>query len=117
MYADKEYYMNTFYAGNEPKLSEAECTMYLRKASVFLDSLFVSKRPSEPYEPCVKDACCEIADCLYVSESRAGIASENNDGYSVTYTAKSDSSSASADAHAIAQRYLAHTGLLYRGIG
>ncbi|MBO5369891.1 MAG: hypothetical protein J6B23_04345 [Clostridia bacterium] len=117
MFADKEYYVNVFCGEANEKLPAENVVMYLRKASTFLNSLFVTKKPEEPYDECIKNACCEIAECFFQADSRAGIASESNDGYSVTYTSESAQGSASATAYTIAQRNLAHTGLLYRGIG
>ncbi len=117
MYADYEYYKTTFYCGRETSIPEARCVMYLRKASAFLDSLFVSVKPEAPYDECVKNACCEIADSIFAADSVKGIASENVDGYSVSYVTKSEHNTPEAEAYAIAQRYLGSTGLLYRGIG
>ena len=119
IYADAAYYADTFYNSlQEPVIAPEDRQMYLRKASAFLDSLFVRQKPEEPYLEEVKNACCEIADCFYTEEKREGIVSENNAGYSVTY-AKSSSglNMTQHKAYAIAQRYLANTGLLYRGIG
>lgn len=120
LYADFDYYSNNFHdlLQEEIPIPNTERLMYLRKASSFLDSLFVQRKPQEPYPEEVKNACCEIADCYYISEQKSGIASENNDGYSVTYDTKASSINMTQQkAYAIALRYLAGTGLLYRGIG
>lgn len=117
MYADKEYYLNAFNDGGEASLPDEKCTKYLRRASAFLDSLFIKSKPQEPYDENIKNACCEIADYMFSSDSRAGIASESNDGYSVTYSDEITQERISAQCYVIAARYLGHTGLLYRGIG
>lgn len=112
MYADYDYYSNSFYCAGAPVIDDGCREMYLRKASVFLNSLFLGKKPEEPYDGRLKDACCEIADYLYTFSRREGISSESNDGYSVSFA---DAGSAENRAYGIAKRYLAGTGLLYRG--
>ena len=119
LYADFDYYSNSFYdALQEIPIPNTQRLVYLRKASSFLDSLFLHGKPQEPYPEEVKNACCEIADCYFLCESRDGIASENNDGYSVTYTAEASGVNMTVQkAYAIALRYLGNTGLLCRRIG
>jgi len=119
LYADFDYYSNTYYdALQEIPIPNTQRLVYLRKASSYLDSLFVHSKPQEPYSEEVKNACCEIADCYFICDSREGIATENNDGYSVSYTAEASGlKMAEQKAYAIALRYLGATGLLYRGIG
>ncbi len=115
MYADTDYYSNNFYeARQECKIPDENKAMYLRKATAFLNSLFVNSKPQEPYCEELKNACCEIADCLYESELTENISSENNDGYSVSYN--NTFSDTNKKAYVIAQRHLALTGLLYGGI-
>lgn len=109
MYADREYYSG-FHA--EPVIPVDDRDEFLKKASSYLDMTLGANRPDEPYSENLKDCCCEIADCIYVCSVRDGIASENNDGYSVTY----DKQSINNKAYAIALRYLAGSGLLYRGL-
>lgn len=53
---------------------------------------------------------CECAEVLYVQSMRDGIASENNDGYSVTY----EKGGANTGVYSAARRYLSGE-LLYRG--
>lgn len=119
LYADFDYYSNTYYdALQEIPIPNTQRTVYLRKASSYLDSIFVHSKPQEPYPEAVKNACCEIADCFYTCEQKEGIASENNDGYSVSYNANNfEAKMTLHKAYAIALRYLGSTGLLYRGIG
>ncbi len=119
LYADFDYYSNTYYdALQEIPIPNTQRLVYLRKASSFLNSLFVHQKPQEPYPEEVKNACCEIADCYFLCEIKEGIASENNDGYSVTYTAEASGVKMTEQkAYAIALRYLGNTELLYRRIG
>lgn len=118
LYADYDYYTNDFYEPlSDCVIPSGERAVFLKKASAFLDSLFVHGKPSEPYPEEVKNACCEIAECIYIYSKREGISAESNDGYSVTYSYRGGNSAGGEKAYAIALRYLANTGLLYRGIG
>ena len=119
LYADFDYYSNTYYdALQEIPIPNTQRLVYLRKASSYLDSLFVHGKPQEPYAEELKNACCEIADCYYTCEHKEGIVSENNDGYSVSYVQDAFGARMTQHkAYAIALRYLGSTGLLYRGIG
>lgn len=113
-YADFEYYSNTFYdVLRTPPIPNTERESYLEKATAYLNSIFGSKRPTEEQLEAVKKCCCDVADCFYIEFGTENIASENNDGYSVTYTHRQ---SANNKAYAIVLRYLSGTGLLYRGI-
>lgn len=115
MYADNEYYCNEFCEKSEnPVIPEAEQTRYLRRASAFLDTLFLVRKPSEPYDEKIKNACCEIAEAMYKDGTQEGIASENVDGYSVSFA---KDSTGRTRYYELACYYLAGTGLLYRGIG
>ena len=62
----------------------------------------------------VKEACCAVADVLLQKEQRDGIASETNDGISVTYT--TEGSTDEQRLYRAAVLYLSNTGLLYRGV-
>jgi len=66
----------------------------------------------------VKDACCAIADAYLLNEQGGGVASESNDGITVSYvtgisTAKNDNQRL----REAASLFLGDTGLLYRGVG
>lgn len=69
-------------------------------------------------------ATCAIADVMYQDGMRkddAGreIASENNDGYSVSFVTSQSKTTGTVEHRCkkAAYPYLAHTGLLYRGCG
>ena len=116
MYADTDYYSNSYYnADSEPVIPAAEQLMYLRYADAMLNTFFAANKPSEPYPEEVKLTCCAIADIIYIDGQTDGIASENTDGYSVTY--EKGTTSTRQKAYDAASMYLADTGLLYRGIG
>lgn len=115
MYADYNYYINEYCdAVENPEIPQELTDKYLKKASLFLNSLFSGKKPRKPYECTICDACCEIAECLYRLEKREGISSEENDGFSVTFS--SNAPAPYKAAYDIAVRYLGASGLLYRGI-
>ena len=115
MYADYNYYMSEYCNGlKEPEIPLEHIEWYLKKASVFLSSLFFRTMPKKPYSRMLSEACCEIADCFYRTEKREGISREENDGYSVTFS--NDGSSTLKLAYDIAVKYLGMSGLLYRGL-
>lgn len=60
----------------------------------------------------VKMCICEIAEFLYNQSRRDGIASENNDGYSVSY----EKGDIKTQIHEIASVWLSGTDILYRGV-
>lgn len=62
----------------------------------------------------VREACCAVTDMLLQKEQRDGIASETNDGISVTYT--TEGSTDEERLYQAAVLYLCNTGLLYRGV-
>ena len=114
MYADFDYYSNTFCDVPAP-IAEDERDMYLEKASAFLRSLFLNGEPTEPSDQRIKSACCGVAPCFYAYDKREGISSETNDGYSISFADGGGFERAEKKALAIARYYLAGTGLLYRG--
>lgn len=106
MFADCDFYTNVYH-GN---LSGFELEKSLRRANAYIDTLILCIPSDIP--DAVKYAVCEIADIYAAEERHSGIASENNDGYSVTYDR---SRSVDTQVYDIAAVYLAKTGLLYRG--
>lgn len=115
MYADYNYYMKVY--GDtlkEPKIEENYIEWYLKKASSFLNSLFLGGKPRKPYSSELSDTCCEIADCLCHLEKTEGIVKEENDGYAVAFSTNAPSPYKAA--YDIAVRRLGASGLLYRGL-
>ncbi len=107
MNIDYDYYSN-IYRGNI--IPSEDYVKYLRKAEIYVDNLIFGREPGN-HEESVKLAVCNVAEMLYLDESRQGIASENADGYSVSYSG-GDSGKNIYDAAAV---YLADSGLLYAG--
>ncbi len=61
-------------------------------------------------------AHCAVVDAYHVNEGGGTVASESNDGISVTY-AVADPRSEGGRLYDAAALFLADTGLLYRGVG
>ncbi|MBR6523648.1 MAG: hypothetical protein IKT39_03440 [Clostridia bacterium] len=108
MNIDYDYYSN-IYRGNI--IPVGDHVKYLRKAESYVGSLIFGRDPGDHTES-VKLAVCNVAELLYLDESRQGITSENVDGYSVSY-AESDIEKSIYDATAV---YLADSGLMYAGV-
>ena len=121
-YADRKFYENSFHGEIIP---ENAFPGVILKASIFVKFLTFSRvdeLPEIPEE--VKLATCAVAEMMYQdmqAKDGAGreIASENNDGYSVSFvTSQSDNvGTIEHRCKKTAYPYLAHTGLLYRGCG
>lgn len=112
IYADYDYYLNE-YSGNA--VAEADFTRLSRQASAYLDSLTYGKiRGPWVDDSRVKDACCAIAEVMQKQEQGGEVASESNDGASVTYV--TSGKSAEQEMYYFAVLYLSNTGLLYAGV-
>ena len=99
------------------EMAEGDFKRLSRSASAYLDSITFDRIPSvtdEKIKERVKEACCAVADVLLQKEQRDGIASETNDGISVTYT--TEGSTDEQRLYRAAVLYLSNTGLLYRGV-
>lgn len=119
-YADREFYENSFHGEIIP---ENAFPGVILKASIFVKFLTFSRvdEMSEIPEE-VKLATCAVAETMYQdmqAKDAAGreIASENNDGYSISYvTSQSDNvGTIEHRCKKVAYQYLVHTGLLFRG--
>ena len=112
IYADYDYYLNE-YSGNA--VAGADFVRLSRQASAYLDGLTCGKiRGTWVDDSRVKDACCALADILHAQEQGGEVASESNDGASVTYvTSGKTAQNRMCDA---AVMYLSNTGLLYAGV-
>lgn len=115
-YADYSYYV-TSYRG---KMPQCDFERLAGRASAYLNSVtFRRIRAGWAEDELVKEACCAIADVYFLEEHGGGVASETNDGISVTYVA----GSRAAQTKTMDQRlwetavtYLGSTGLLYQGV-
>lgn len=112
VYADYDYYLNE-YSGNA--VAEADFARLSRQASAYLDSLTYGKiRGPWVDDSRVKDACCAVAEVMYKQEQGGEVASESNDGTSVTYV--TSGKSAEQEMYYFVVLYLSNTGLLYAGV-
>ena len=111
IYADFSYYKDT-YCG---EMAEGDFKRLSRQASAYLDSVTfdrIAAVTDEKIMEKVREACCAVTDMLLQKEQRDGIASETNDGISVTYT--TEGSTDEERLYQAAVLYLCNTGLLYR---
>ena len=115
MYADYAYYINTYH-GRE--ISERDFPYWAQQASDWIDYLTSGKADiAGAHSDKIKKACCAIAETAYVNETKGGgIISASNDGYSESYANSSNQQTAEQRVISVARRYLAGTGLLYRGV-
>lgn len=112
IYANYDYYLNE-YSGNA--VPEADFTRLSRQASAYLDSLTCGKiRGKWVDDSRVKDACCAVAEVMQKQEQGGEVASESNDGASVTYV--TGNATPEQRMYNAAVMYLSSTGLLYAGV-
>lgn len=109
MNIDFDYYSNIYRGSIIPP---ADFAKYIRKAKIYVEGLIFGRDPGDRVES-VKLAVCNVAELIYLDESRYGLSSENTDGYSVSYI-NGDIGRSIADAAAV---YLADSGLMYAGAG
>lgn len=127
-YASYEFYKNSF-CGNI--IPESDFLKAITRAGWYIRQITFG-RVSDDFETAypeyaenIKMAACAAAEVFYQEEQRTKehdgreVSSEENDGYSITYTDVSDDSIGLAGKKAFqkAQPYLAYTGLLSRRIG
>lgn len=119
MYADYEYYTNSF---SGTLIPEEEFSPLANKVSRYLD--YVTMQRISEVTDRVKNAVCTGAEALYEIHQMyknipKGIKSENTDGYSVTYSEfdmdKIKRQENTVMYNAFVQE-LSGTGLLYQGV-
>lgn len=118
IFATYEYYANA-YLGTA--LTEQEFSKYARRASAEMDHVTfgrLSKLPEEQITDSIRDCMCDVAERMHHFETATGsdIASENNDGYSISYRDTGDTDTQRHEIRAVIRTYLAVTGLMYRGV-
>lgn len=143
MYADYEFYTETFYG---TAINEADFPCFSSRASDFLD--YYTKGKAQTYvlqgddaSKQVGKACCAVAEAMYrddqskalaskvtaeaLSSDSGEVKSETVGSWSRSYATASDYANSGGASNAIldertayaliAQQYLLNTGLLYRG--
>lgn len=135
-YADFSYYKDIFMGD---AIAEEAFPRYAMQASRFLDYITLQKAQGAGDIPALKDACCALAeqyqlmDSIRRAQAKGLAASAENAGkelkseavgpWSKSYTSGGESAVGVTSLYEdlnkslgdIAQQYLAHTGLLYRG--
>jgi len=117
MYADDTFY-RTVYCG---QMDKAEFARFSVQASAYLDAVTFGRIPpdweEESYAERIRLACCAAADAYRCNEQGGGIASETNDGISVTYVSGIRKAKTDEERLFDAVRlYLGSTGLLCRWV-
>lgn len=104
------YYQDIF--GKNMIIPGTAFSLWTAKACAVLDyitdSRFSKLEPTDKTLQCL----CEVAELLYRQSENGNIQSENNDGYSVTYREQNRF----VGIYETAGKYLAETGILYRGL-
>ena len=112
VYADYTYYQDEYHG---TAIDEADFLRLSRQASAYLDSLTYGKIHGVwQTDTRVKDACCALAEFSRQQEQGGAVASESNDGTSVTYV--TGDKTPEQQMYSIALLYLSPTGLLYAGV-
>ena len=117
MYATYSYYKDKYFG----KLDSGDFYANVKRACAEIDHVTFGrcKKMSEQEIPDeVRDAVCAIVDLLYRFESARGaeIASESNDGVSVSYRDISDKRKQEQEIRQTLHTFLAPTGLMFRGV-
>ena len=103
------YYSGTFHG----RLAESEYDRLSIYARAYLEDLTSGRVNAAADQEKVKLAFCAAVDAVAMNEQIGNVASESNDGISVTYRQdKSDK----ARVYDAVRAFLADTGLLYRGV-
>jgi hypothetical protein len=114
-YIDYAFYVDPY----RGKLEEEEFYRYAVHAAAYLDTVThgrITEELSQRDIERVKLALCAVTD-IYATEAKIGnIASETNDGVSVSYRTGTEEKTTSRQAWEAAVRFLGNTGLLYRGV-
>ena len=113
---DFKYYSEVFHG----RMNKADFERLAVYASAYLDELTMGRLSDgldADMEDRAKKAFCSVADAYKLNEQGGGVASESNDGISVTYV--SGVGGAKTDGRRLyeaAALFLGPTGLLYRGV-
>lgn len=137
VYADYDFYANEYFGRS---IAEPDFMRLSLRGSQYIDYITQGKAVCKAELEAVKMCCCELAEQYHAIDAAQKLAQKSlaaaNDGgaevssetvgaWSRSYRSGGDSAISAAQAaadggkalYAIAVRYLAHTGLLYRGGG
>ena len=114
---DYQFYKDIFHG----QMSEADFSRLSVYAAAYLDDATMCRTAGPLPEATMqraKMALCAVTDAYLLNEQGGGIASETNDGISVTYVAGVGAAkSEGRRLYEAAALFLGNTGLLYRGAG
>jgi hypothetical protein len=127
MYADWEYYFEEYLMGIAVTLQEEAFRFWATRASERIDLATVNRLVNTSLDelpPSVKNACCALAEEMYLYETarrkRADEAAAGvlviPAGVTVKQLEFAKSEEHEVQLQNILMKYLAHSGLLYRGI-
>ena len=121
IYADESFYQETYLQGRTAVITAA-FLHYAMQASALIDYHTFGNIDADNLPDEVKYCCCELAEQLCTDESQTaqseGIASEKVEGWSVSYeSTESRKTALQAAQRDCIRKWLAHTGLLYSGVG
>ena len=114
IYADYDYYLDEYF-GNS--ISSDDFVRLSRQASAYIDTITygnAEKATDSKVITKLSDACCAVAEVMQKQEQGGEVASESNDGASVTYV--TGSATPEQRMYNAAAMYLSGTGLLYAGV-
>lgn len=112
---DYEFYTQVY----KGKMEQADFERLSVKASAYLDYVTferINDTLPDNIQQKAKLAMCEVVDTYLLNEQGGGIASESNDGISVTYLSGNSAKTDTQRLYSAASLYLGGTGLLYRGV-
>lgn len=121
MYTTYGYYVNKYCFGSPVVSSAADFQKLLLEAESCIDAFTFNRcRELKEVPDDVQRCCCELIEiinkCNQKIEQSGGISSEKNKNYSVTYESTQNlKAQLEADKTSIIKKWLANTGLLYRG--
>ena len=118
VYADYEYYVNSYGGSVIPAAAFSRLAL---RASAEIDHVTFGRIEQLGRVPdAVRNCTCELAERLQEQDTQsgaaAGAASENNDGYSITYRDDGGEEGRAHERYLLIRSYLATSGLMYRGI-
>lgn len=112
---DYQFYKDAF----RGKMSKEDFDRLAVYAAAYLEELTMGRILGELPEAVAEKAAkalCAVADAYLLQEQGGGVASETNDGVSVTYVAGSQALCGGRRLYEAAVLFLGPTGLLYRGV-
>ena len=110
-YADWDYYLNEYKGTLIASREEFESLAV--KATAYINKITFGRAKTAAETAEVKNAVCAVCEVYQKLSEREGVASENNDGYSVSYSQESGFLSQSLSG---AARLHLPAELLYQGV-